>query len=302
MKIENALIKELSIVNLYNCDYQLKLMFTDTNDEVDYIQHLFESEIISMYHCLAKECNNLFKCNYEYSEDTIKKCANDYNKHQNSNAYFYRWGLKKTYTKDVYEVRTYYTNYGMSSGTIYNLYWEKFRIISFVNALKTFLDTHDIHKIAYEGVKRNYIRHHSMGIGSRIHPFYHDVAVNDIDLSLENLNKAKKIKGKEMLDTWSEKAMPLYINGEEYIKFSFDAYRNNGINFYVYKDTCSTRYAFPDLSTLKQNKEVASMLISNGVDEKVVMEWVNGINPMPTFSFLEILKLTMFATFVDHLG
>lgn len=302
MKIENALIKELSIVNLFNCDYQLKLVFTDTNDEVDYIQHFFESEIISMCHCLAKECNKLFNCQFDYSEDIINKCAKDYNKFQCGNTYNYRWGLAKTYTKDVYEVRTYYTNYGMSSGTIYNLYWDKFRIISFVNALITFLNTHDIHKIAYEGEKRNYIRHYAMGIGSRIHPFYHDVAVNDIDLSLENLNKEKKIKGKEMLDTWSEKAMPLYLNGEEYIKFSFDAHRNNGIDFYVYKDTCSTRYAFPDLSTLKQNKEVASMLISNGVDEKVVIEWVNGINPMPTFSFLEILKLTMFATFVDKLG
>lgn len=302
MKIRNEIIKELSIVNLYNSDYQLKLVFTDTNDEVDYIQHFFESEIISMYHCLARECNKLFNCQFEYSEDIIDKCAKDYNKHKDSNAYNYRWGLAKTTTKDVYEVRTYYTNYGMSSGTIYHLYWDKFRIISFVNALTTFLNTHDIHKIAYEGEKRKYIRHYSMGIGSRIHPFYHDVAVNDIDLSLENLNKAKKIKGKEMLDTWSEKAMPLYLNGEEYIKFSFDAHRNNGIDFYVYKDTCSTRYAFPDLSTLKENKEVASMLISNGVDEKVVMEWVNGINPMPTFSFLEILKLTMFATFVDHLG
>lgn len=299
MKIENALIKELSIVNLYNSDYQLKLVFTDTNNEVDYIQHLFESEIISMYHCLAKECNNLFKCNYEYSEDIIYKCAKDYNKHQDSNAYYYRWGLAKTTTKDVYEVRTYYTNYGMSSGTIYNLYWDKLRIISFVNALKTFLDTHDIHRIAYEGVKKSYIFHYSVGIGSRIHPFYHDVAVNDIDLSTESLNKVKKIKGKEMLDTWSEKAMPLYINGEEYVKFSFDTH---GINFYVYKDTCSTRYAFPDLPTLKQDDRIASMLISNGVDEKIVMEWVNGINPMPTFSFLEILKLTMLATFVDKLG
>ena len=301
MKIENALIKELSIVNLYNSDYQLKLMFTDTNNEVDYIQHLFESEIISMYHCLAKECNNLFKCNYEYSEDIIDKCAKDYNKHQNSNTYFYRWVLKKAYCGDdnVFEVRTYYTNYGMTSGTIYNLYWDKFRIISFVNALKTFLDTHDIHRIAYEGEKKSYIYHYSMGIGSRIHPFYHDVAVNDIDLSTENLNRVKKIKGKELLDTWSEKAMPLYINGEEYIKFSFDTH---GINFYVYKDTCSTRYAFPDLPTLKQDERIASMLISNGVDEKIVMEWVNGINPMPTFSFLEILKLTMLATFVDKLG
>ena len=187
----------------------------------------------------------------------------------------------------------------MSSGTIYNLYWDKLRIISFVNALKTFLDTHDIHRIAYEGVKKSYIFHYSVGIGSRIHPFYHDVAVNDIDLSTESLNKVKKIKGKEMLDTWSEKAMPLYINGEEYIKFSFDTH---GINFYVYKDTCSTRYAFPDLPTLKQNDRIASMLISNGVDEKIVMEWVNGINPMPTFSFLEILKLTMLATFVQKLG
>lgn len=299
MKIENALIKELSIVNLYNSDYQLKLVFTDTNNEVDYIQHLFESEIISMYHCLAKECNNLFKCNYEYSEDIIYKCAKDYNKHQDSNAYYYRWGLAKTTTKDVYEVRSYYTNYGMSSGTIYNLYWDKLRIISFVNALKTFLDTHDIHRIAYEGVKKSYIFHYSVGIGSRIHPFYHDVAVNDIDLSTESLNKVKKIKGKEMLDTWSEKAMPLYINGEEYVKFSFDTH---GINFYVYKDTCSTRYAFPDLPTLKQDDRIASMLISNGVDEKIVMEWVNGINPMPTFSFLEILKLTMLATFVQELG
>lgn len=299
MKIENALIKELSIVNLYNSDYQLKLEFTDTNNEVDYIQHLFESEIISMYHCLAKECNNLFNCNYEYSEDIIYKCAKDYNKHQDSNAYYYRWGLAKTTTKDVYEVRTYYTNYGMSSGAIYNLYWDKLRIISFVNALKTFLDTHDIHRIAYEGEKKSYIFHYSVGIGSRIHPFYHDVAVNDIDLSTESLNKVKKIKGKEMLDTWSEKAMPLYINGEEYVKFGFDTH---GINFYVYKDTCSTRYAFPDLPTLKQDDRIASMLISNGVDEKIVMEWVNGINPMPTFSFLEILKLTMFATFVQKLG
>jgi hypothetical protein len=299
MKIENALIKELSIVNLYNSDYQLKLMFTDTNNEVDYIQHLFESEIISMYHCLAKECNNLFKCNYEYSEDIIYKCAKDYNKYKDSNTYYYRWELAKTYTKDVYEVRTYYNSYGMSSGTIYNLYWDKLRIISFVNALKTFLDTHDVHRIAYEGEKKSYIFHYSVGIGSRIHPFYHDVAVNDIDLSTESLNKVKKIKGKEMLDTWSEKAMPLYINGEEYIKFSFDTH---GINFYVYKDTCSTRYAFPDLPTLKQDDRIASMLISNGVDEKIVMEWVNGINPMPTFSFLEILKLTMFATFVQKLG
>lgn len=302
MEIKTALFTNLTISRQFCKDYQLEIIATDKNGEETNFKHLFEPQIISMANCLAKECNKLFGTDFPFSEDTIAKSAKDYTEYSDSTKTNYRWGLKKAYYGDdnIFEVRSFYNWFGDESGTIYDIRWDKLRIISFVTELLAFLAMNDIHRIAYEGEKANYLFHQSIGIGSRIHKYYQDLAKDDADLSMESLYALKKAKSKELLDSWSEDAMTLWSEGDEYIKVKFDTISKQGLEFFESKDGNYNHYSFPNLKTLKRNSELVALLILNGVDKDSVMAWSQGACDFPSFSLIEIMRMDKFANFVDR--
>jgi hypothetical protein len=161
-------------------DYQLKMTITNEDGTNEILEHLFEPMIVSMYHCLAKESNKLLGTNFGYDESVIDSCAKAIaTKYLH---YGYYWILGNNRDNTIFKPQSRYISCGFNSGTIYDLKWTKEQVIAFIRALGHYLDTYDIHKMAYEGEKRGWLYHFNMRIGSTILNYYKDMCEADEEM------------------------------------------------------------------------------------------------------------------------
>ena len=66
------MITDVKISFQYSGDNQWRIDFIRNNEEGS-IQHIREIELISMYHCLARDLNKNHKCNFNYLEREITR-------------------------------------------------------------------------------------------------------------------------------------------------------------------------------------------------------------------------------------
>ena len=69
------MITDVTIGFQYVGDNQWRIDFLRDGEEVSF-QNIREIELISMYHCLAKELNKNHNCNFNYLESEITRCYN----------------------------------------------------------------------------------------------------------------------------------------------------------------------------------------------------------------------------------
>ena len=69
------MITDVKISFQYSGDNQWRIDFIRNNEDGSF-QHIREIELISMYHCLARDLNKNHNCNFNYLESEITRCHN----------------------------------------------------------------------------------------------------------------------------------------------------------------------------------------------------------------------------------
>ena len=251
-----------------------------------------EKEILGLYHSLVQKVNKEFGTDFEYNE----KLLTDYYFNIQKSRYNDVYTLFVKDKKDVIDFRVH------SLGT-YNdtyIYVPKEDIIEITRLFGEWLNNNDIHKITYNILKKDWLFHISIGIGTKLDTFYKDLYEVDVDFSTESVTTLKNKKGKEILDNASEKALTLRTCDNAYIKFEFEHFRNNGLTFYIYNGVDSYILRFPRLDEMKKNEDFLKALKVYVYNEKVD-EWVNSECDFPNFSIDNFLLCEKFA-YVTYLN
>lgn len=178
--VQKSEIKEVRIELQNGRDYQLKMIFTDNEGVVDTFKHMFEPQILLMYHCLARECNEKFGTHFGYDDNVINRCSSALGYHENK--YNYKYVISSRLDNYYFNIHAEFINCGLNSGIDYCFKWSKERLISFVRELDMCLCLTDVHKLSYEGEKGGFLYHYKIGIGSTIHSYYEDLCREDKDL------------------------------------------------------------------------------------------------------------------------
>ena len=251
-----------------------------------------EKGILGLYHTLAKIVNKTFGTDFEYSEELL---TDYYFNIQKSN---YREGYtifvkdkKDTIDYRIHSLGNYKDPY---------IYVPKEDIIEITRLFGEWLNNNDIHKLTYDVLKKDWLRHIGIGVGIKLDTFYKDLYEVDVDFSEESITSLRNKKGKEILDNASKNALTLRTCDDTYIKFEFEHFRNNGLTFYIYNGVDSYILRFPRLDEMKKNEDFLKALKVYVYNEKVD-EWVNSECDLPNFSIDNFLLCEKFA-YVSYLN
>lgn len=136
-----------------------------------------ETEIVAMYHTLARVCNKEFGTTFEYSESEIERCGNY--KHRN-----FRFGIRKSNYRDVWRIESIEDDLGLN----YHRYWVEYvgreTIIRFVQFLYDWLSENDIHYLTYLTYKEYWLSHKGFGkayVYGMLDKYYYDCYSKDED-------------------------------------------------------------------------------------------------------------------------
>lgn len=250
-----------------------------------------ETEVIAMYHTLAKICNKTFRTNFKYSEEEISRCGNYEHKG-------FRFVIQKSNYEDIYSI------FSQDNDSIldYRAYWTRYipkeTIISFVELLADWLSINDIHYLTYLTYKPQWLFHIGIGIGTKLDTFYKDCYENDIDFSKESITLLKQIKGKELLEKWSENAITIQETPNSYIKASID--NNRIIKFYYYNKPHSYCISY-NLDMIAENTLLLNEL-KKKVNTDVIDKWVaDGCSPFLPFNIMDLFSTWKYATDIRQL-
>lgn len=230
-----------------------------------------ETELLAMYHTLAKKCNSLFGTDFKYSESEITRCGNY--KHKN-----FRFVITKSQIRDVYCFYSQDNDYGV--GFDYRRYWVRYvpkeTLIDFVSKVEEWLSANDIHNLTYLSYKKDWLFHIGLGIGITLNKYYEDCYTIDVDFSEDSLRLLRQREGKKRLDLWSKNAITIIEKSNFYIKIDIENSRR--VTFYTYVKPHCYRCTF-DLDRVKENKDIINILKTR-LKEDVVDKWVkNGCSP-----------------------
>lgn len=245
-----------------------------------------EKEILGLYHSLAQKVNKEFRTDFEYNEELLTDLYFNIQKSRYNDVY-------TLFVKDKKDVIDYRVH---TLGNIKDpyIYAPKADIIEITRLFGEWLSNNDIHRMTYEVLKRDWLRHIGIGIGCTLDSFYKDLYEDDIDFSEESIRQLRNKKGKEILDNASEKALTLRKCDESYIKFEFEHFRNSSLTFYIYNGVDSYILRFPRLDEMKKNEDFLKKLRVYVYNEKVD-EWVNSECDLPNFSIDNFLLCEEFA-------
>ena len=271
------MITDVKISFQYSGDNQWRIDFIRNNEEGS-IQHIREIELISMYHCLARDLNKNHKCNFNYLESEITRCHNHptYGKGSCLNR---GWNLRGGWTDRkelIHETDGCPRTYG---------YYDIDEIIAIVTALGELVMNNDVHKMTYEHLKERWLRDLEIGIGYRVYEEYKHLYDADADFSAE---KMEEWRIKHIIDRFnraSEMALTLWDNPSDVLKVTMT---KAFIIFYKREGNECASYKYPPLHQLKKDTEfikaVTDCLVEScQYDEGDMNNWVSSDNDFPPF-------------------
>lgn len=224
-----------------------------------------ETELLAMYHTLAKKCNSLFGTDFKYSESEITRCGNY--KHKN-----FRFVIIKSQIRETYSFYSQDNDYGV--GFDYRRYWvhyvPKETLIDFVSKVEEWLSANDIHNLTYLSYKKDWLFHIGIGIGITLDKYYEDCYTIDVDFSEDSLRLLRQRECKKILDLWSKNATTISEREDFYLKIANE--QNRQVIFYIYNKPHCYRCVF-DLDKVKDNKEIINTLKAH-TNSDVVDSWV----------------------------
>lgn len=278
------MITDVKISIQYKGDNQWRIDFLRDNEEGSF-QHIREIELISMYHCLAKELNKNHKCNFNYLESEITRCHNHptYGKNSTLNR---GWELRGFFSADRKELIHNTDGCPRTYG-----YFNIDEIITIVSALGEFVMNNDVHLLTYNNLKESWLNDLKFGIGYRVYEEYKHLYDADADFSAEKLEEWRI---KHIIDRFnrnSEMALTLWDNPNDVLKV---AITKAFIIFYKREGNECASYKYPPLHQLKKDSEfikaVTDCLVEScQYDEGDMNNWIASTNDFPPFPLSVIL-------------
>lgn len=271
------MITNVTIGFQYVGDNQWRIDFLRNGEEVSF-QNIREIELISMYHCLAKELNKNHNCNFNYLESEITRCYNHptCGKHSTLNR---RWRLSGCWGSDkkiLHETDGCPRSYG---------YYEIDEIITIVTALGEFIMNNDVHKMTYEHLKKSWLRDLELGINYIVYDEYRHLYDADADFSAEKLEEWRVKHIIDRFNRESSMALTLWDNPTDVLKVTIT---KAFIIFYKREGNECASYKYPPLHQLKKDadfiKAVTDCLVEScQYNEKDMNNWVSSNNDFPPF-------------------
>ena len=271
------MITDVTIGFQYVGDNQWRIDFLRDGEEVSF-QNIREIELISMYHCLAKELNKNHNCNFNYLESEITRCYNHpvCGKHSSLNR---GWRLSGCWGSDrgiIHANSSCPISYGCD---------EIDEIITIVTALGEFIMNNDVHKMTYEHLKKSWLRDLELGINYIVYDEYRHLYDADADFSAEKLEEWRVKHIIDRFNRESSMALTLWDNPTDVLKVTIT---KAFIIFYKREGNECASYKYPPLHQLKKDadfiKAVTDCLVESGqYNEKDMNNWVSSNNDFPPF-------------------
>ena len=271
------MITDVTIGFQYVGDNQWRIDFLRDGEEVSF-QNIREIELISMYHCLAKELNKNHNCNFNYLESEITRCYNHpvCGKHSSLNR---GWRLSGCWGSDreiIHDNSSCPSSYGC---------YEIDEIITIVTALGEFIMNNDVHKMTYEHLKKSWLRDLELGINYIVYDEYRHLYDADADFSAEKLEEWRIKHIIDRFNRESAMALTLWDNPTDVLKVTIT---KAFIIFYKREGNECASYKYPPLHQLKKDadfiKAVTDCLVeSYQYNEKDMNNWVSSNNDFPPF-------------------
>ena len=271
------MITDVTIGFQYVGDNQWRIDFLRDGEEVSF-QNIREIELISMYHCLAKELNKNHNCNFNYLESEITRCYNHpvCGKHSSLNR---GWRLSGCWGSDreiIHDNSSCPISYGC---------YEIDEIITIVTALGEFIMNNDVHKMTYEHLKKSWLRDLELGINYIVYDEYRHLYDADADFSAEKLEEWRVKHIIDRFNRESAMALTLWDNPTDVLKVTIT---KAFIIFYKREGNECASYKYPPLHQLKKDadfiKAVTDCLVeSYQYNEKDMNNWVSSNNDFPPF-------------------
>lgn len=271
------MITDVTIGFQYVGDNQWRIDFLRDGEEVSF-QNIREIELISMYHCLAKELNKNHNCNFNYLESEITRCYNHpvCGKHSSLNR---GWRLSGCWGSDreiIHDNSSCPISYGC---------YEIDEIITIVTALGEFIMNNDVHKMTYEHLKKSWLRDLELGINYIVYDEYRHLYDADADFSAEKLEEWRVKHIIDRFNRESSMALTLWDNPTDVLKVTIT---KAFIIFYKREGNECASYKYPPLHQLKKDadfiKAVTDCLVEScQYNEKDMNNWVSSDNDFPPF-------------------
>ena len=271
------MITDVTIGFQYVGDNQWRIDFLRNGEEVSF-QNIREIELISMYHCLAKELNKNHNCNFNYLESEITRCYNHpvCGKHSSLNR---GWRLSGCWGSDreiIHDNSSCPISYGC---------YEIDEIITIVTALGEFIMNNDVHKMTYEHLKKSWLRDLELGINYIVYDEYRHLYDADADFSAEKLEEWRVKHIIDRFNRESSMALTLWDNPTDVLKVTIT---KAFIIFYKREGNECASYKYPPLHQLKKDadfiKAVTDCLVEScQYNEKDMNNWVSSNNDFPPF-------------------
>lgn len=278
------MITDVKISIQYKGDNQWRIDFLRNNEEGSF-QHIREIELISMYHCLAKELNKNHKCNFNYLESEITRCHNHptYGKNSTLNR---GWELRGFFSADRKELIHNTDGCPRTYG-----YFDIDEIITIVSALGEFVMNNDVHLLTYNNLKERWLDDLKCGIGYRVYEEYKHLYDADADFSAEKLEEWRIRHIIDRFNRNSEMALTLWDNPNDVLKVDIT---KAFIIFYKREGNECASYKYPPLHQLKKDSEfikaVTDCLVEScQYDEGDMNNWIASTNDFPPFPLSVIL-------------
>ena len=271
------MITDVTIGFQYIGDNQWRIDFLHNGEEVSF-QNIREIELISMYHCLAKELNENHNCNFNYLESEITRCYNHTTRGKGS-VLNRGWKLSGAWTdrkEIIHETNGCPWSYG---------FYDIDEIVTIVTALGELIMNNDVHKMTYEHLKKTWLRDLEIGINYIVWDEYRHLYDADADFSAE---KIEEWRIKHIIDRFnkeSEMALTLWNNPTDVLKV---AITKTSVIFYRREGNECASYKYPPLHQLKKDTEfikaVTDCLVEScQYNEKDMNWWVASDNDFPPF-------------------
>ena len=271
------MITDVTIGFQYVGDNQWRIDFLRDGEEVSF-QNIREIELISMYHCLAKELNKNHNCNFNYLESEITRCYNHpvCGKHSSLNR---GWRLSGCWGSDreiIHDNSSCPISYGC---------YEIDEIITIVTALGEFIMNNDVHKMTYEHLKKSWLRDLELGINYIVYDEYRHLYDADADFSAEKLEEWRVKHIIDRFNRESSMALTLWDNPTDVLKVTIT---KAFIIFYKREGNECASYKYPPLHQLKKDadfiKAVTDCLVEScQYNEKDMNWWIASDNDFPPF-------------------
>lgn len=220
------------------------------NGEERTMSNIREIELISMYHCLAKELVEKHNYNFTYSDSEISRCFNvETYGGRGSFPRNRKWVLRGAWGRyellhnyDYESVKDCYTTYGA---------FDIEEIAELVKGIGEFVLNNDVHKLTYDNLKKQWLSYRDWDIIFTPYDAYRHFFDADEDFSKEAFAKAHKESCRRRWEKSAEFAITLWNTPHEEVRVQVTS---KFVNFYRRDDTF-TIYKYPPLHELKEDRE-----------------------------------------------